>query len=55
MDIFCVQANLSARKVRFFGKNNPIFAVIFFTYGTNEANEANCDDDSRRAVPDGCT
>lgn len=52
MDIFCVQANLSASKVRFFGKNNPIFAVIFFTYGTNEAN---CDDDSRRAVPGGCT
>jgi hypothetical protein len=52
MDIFFVQANLSARKVRFFGKNNPIFAVIIFTYGTNETN---CDDDSHRAVPDGCT
>ena len=55
MDVFSFRNNLSARKVRLFGKNNPIFAVIFFTYGTNEANEANCDDDSRRAVPDGCT
>ncbi|GEM_PF-3460517 len=52
MDEIRNKTNLSARKVRSFGKNNPIFAVIFFTYGTNEAN---CDDDSRRAVPDGCT
>jgi len=52
MDVFSFRTNLSASKVRFFGKNNPIFAVIFFTYGTNETN---CDDDSRRAVPDGCT
>jgi hypothetical protein len=51
MDEIRNKTNLSARKVRSFGKNNTIFAKIIFTC---ETNESNCDDDSRRALFIGC-